>query len=110
MAVAKKSPTAILEAAINAWMAVHQKLNGFKKALEPRVDASKAKVIDLMKAAGLESYASKYGKISLQTKKTINWEALARSLITEQVINGVVEKFTKVSDEFVKAPQSWGGD
>jgi hypothetical protein len=108
-AVAKKSPTTILEGAINAWMAVHQKLSGYEKALQPKIDAAKDKVIGLMNAAGLKEYASKYGKVSLQTKKTTDWEGLARSLLTKEVIDSNVEKFTKVSDEFVRAPQSWGG-
>jgi hypothetical protein len=109
MAVTKKNPTAVLETAINTWMGVHVQMCALVKKLEPKLDAAKARVIELLRANNLESFASKYGNVSLRKKTTTDWEGLARSLLTPSVIDAALPQWRKESEAFVVAPQSWAG-
>jgi len=109
MAVAKKNPTSAIENAIRAWMNLHMKLAAVTKPIERYLDEAKDRVVTLIGAAGLTTFDSKFGKISLQTKTTIDWEGIARSVGTAEQIEALKPKFTSESEAFVRAPQSWSG-
>lgn len=97
---------ALAERLIGAWRRVYKLL----KPLEAKVDGARAKVVQLLVDAGVESFASKHGKVSLQRKKTVDWEQLARDLITPKVIEGIIERYTSTSSPFTRAPASWSGE
>jgi hypothetical protein len=105
----QKNSTAILEGAINAWMTVHVQLAAVVKKLEPKLDGAKARVITLMKAGGMESFDSRFGKISLRKKTSTDWEGLAKSLLKQEVIAAELPKWQHESEAYVVAPQSWSG-
>jgi hypothetical protein len=106
-----ESPTALdsalVEKLIGGWRRVYR----LWKPLEQKVDEARRAVVGLLVAAGVESYVSKkHGKISLQRKKTVDWEQMARDLITPKVIEGIIDRYTSTSSPFTRAPQSWAGE
>lgn len=105
----KKTDTAVLEKAVHSWMGAYVKWCAIVKPIEVKLDEAKGKVASMMRASGLDAFESKMGRISLQTKVTTDWEALARTLLKEEVINENIEKFKKESDPFLRAPQAWAG-
>lgn len=80
------------------------------KPIEARVDAARAKVVEMLIAAGVHSFDSKHGAIGLQTKKTTNWEALARSVVAPAFVEQLIPQFTSESAPFVRAPTRWNGE
>jgi len=89
--------------------------------LKAKSDKAKAAVIAIMQKAGIESHDSPYGKISLQTKETTNYEAVLTDIAEVYKIKHGVDLFTLVDvetlkakhtkecDAFIRAPQAWGG-
>ncbi|HEY1554840.1 MAG TPA: hypothetical protein VGF94_08400 [Kofleriaceae bacterium] len=97
------------ERLVGAWHRIYL----LAKKLEPKVEAARKTVVSLLVAAGVpvgEHIATKYGSISLQTKVTTNWEAMARSTLAPAFIEQLVPQFTKTGDPFTRAPQSWAGE
>jgi hypothetical protein len=80
------------------------------KPLEQRVEAARARFTELLVAAGVKGFDSKHGTINLETKKTTNWEALARSVIASKFVDELVPQFTSESKPYVRAPQRWAGE
>lgn len=80
------------------------------KKIEAKVDAAKAKVVELLKQHGIEHIETKLGKIGFQTKTVEDWEGLARSMLAPQVIAGMLPSFTKQSAPFIRAPSSWSSE
>lgn len=94
---------------VGAWRRVYL----IFKPLEARVDDARGKVAELMRAAGLqlgEKLATKYGDVCLQTKSTIDWEGMARSVVKPEFLEQLKTQFTSTSKPFVRAPHSWSGE
>ncbi len=101
-AIAKK-----LDKAVNAWRRIYLLF----KPLEDRVDVARKKFVELLAAAGVKSFESKHGTISLTTKQTTNWEATRAvdhraGSSSEQAI----PQFTSESAPYVRAPARWSGE
>lgn len=94
---------------VGAWRRVYL----IFKPLEARVDDARGKVAELMRAAGLqlgEKLATKHGDVCLQTKSTIDWEGMARSVVKPEFLEQLKTQFTSTSKPFVRAPHSWSGE
>lgn len=96
----------LAEKLIGGWRRIYRLL----KPLEARVDIARAKVLGVLVASGVQRFDSKHGTIGLQTRKTVNWEALARSVIEPKFVEQLVPQFTNESDPFIRAPASWSQD
>lgn len=95
-----------LDKTVNTWRRVYLLF----KPLEDRVEVARKKFVELLVAAGVKSFESKHGTISLTTKQTTNWEALARSIIEPKFIEQAIPQFTSESAPYVRAPARWSGE
>lgn len=80
------------------------------KPLELVVDALRAKVTQQLRDAGVKSFDSKHGTVSLQTKHTTNWEAMVRAVIAPKFVEQLIPEYTTESAPFVRAPTRWSGE
>lgn len=98
---------ASVEKLLGVWHRIYLKF----KPLERKVETARKCVVALLVAAGVDSYVSKkFGKVSLQRRTSVNWERLARDLLLPNVIEGVLPKYTSVSEPFTRAPSAWSGE
>ena len=80
------------------------------KVIEPQLEAARAAVKALLDDSGAKVLETKHGPIPLQTKKVYDWEGLARSQLSAEVIDAQLPKFTKDSAEFISAPRGWSAE
>ena len=98
---------------IDRLVAVWKRAFVLAKKIEPKVEAARAAVVQLLVDAGVpvgDKIETKHGSLSLQTKTTTDWEGLARSVIATDKLEELVPKFTKTSAPFTRAPSSWAGE
>lgn len=104
---------ALAEKLIGAWHRLYLTFKPIEVKLEAvraKVDAARAKIVKLLVDAGVESFVSKHGKVSLQRRHTINWEQLARDTLKPEFVEKLVAMYTTTSAPFTRAPQSWSGE
>lgn len=101
-----KSTIARAEKLVAAWRRCYRIL----KPIEARVDAARKAVVQLLLDAELKGIATKHGEINLQTTKTTNWEALARSVIKSEFIEQLVPQFTSESQPYARALPKWSAE
>lgn len=80
------------------------------KKLEAKVDAAKAKVVELLGELELERVETEHGPIGFQTKTTEDWQGLAREALDEATIAKLLPRFTTTSAKFIRAPGSWSSE
>ena len=92
-----------IERAVGSW----RRLYRLFKPLERKTDAARDQVVELLKANGLEAVDTKHGTIKLMTKDTVDWQALARSVIAPAFIAQLVPQFTTKSDPYTRGLPTW---
>jgi hypothetical protein len=119
----KKDPAPRINRAIAKWRAFFIPFKKSERAtakLKERVDRQKSVVIGELQAAGLETFESPLGVVSLQRQTSVDWHMVLHDVITQLGEKGVdvramvdvdaTEKaHTKQGEVFVRAPQSWAG-
>jgi hypothetical protein len=95
-----------LERLVVAWKAVHIVV----KPLVAKLDAARDAVTQAIIDSQLDHIVTKLGTIALQTRTTTDWEGLARSLITESMIESSLHLFQKQSKPFISAPRDWSSE
>lgn len=106
--IAAKTRTPTIEDLVGRWKMLHLE----SVRLEARLVSARGDVKQALVTAGVEHAVTPYGTIALQHRagsvKT-DWEALARSLLTPELINEHLPAYTTQGEPAVvlAAPREW---
>lgn len=80
------------------------------KRIERKVDSAKTKVVELLIKHGIDKVETKFGSIGFRTRDTVDWEGLARHVLTPNFVDSAMPLFTKTSAPFICAPNGWSSE